>query len=92
MYIFPRKTPLPAKNGGLPLSAVARPAQQAHTSGVPSGLLYHPPRAPPVRDNGSILDQPSQMPLFTWLLQLCSEGEAFPWSEARVQRKSVPLV
>ena len=40
MYIFLRKTPLSAKNGGLPLSAVARPAQQAHTSGVSPGLSY----------------------------------------------------
>ena len=40
MYIFLRKTPLSAKNGGLPRSAVARPAQQAHTLGVPPDLSY----------------------------------------------------
>ena len=40
MYIFLRKTPLSAKNGGLPLSTVARPAQQAHTPGVSPGLSY----------------------------------------------------
>ena len=40
MHIFLRKTPLSAKNGGLPRSAVARPAQQAHTLGVPPDLSY----------------------------------------------------
>ena len=48
-YNFLRKNTL-LNHWGLPLSAVARPAQQVHTSGVSSGLLYHPPRAPPVRD------------------------------------------
>ena len=34
------KHPYPPKNGGLPRSAVARPAQQAYTIGVPPDLSY----------------------------------------------------
>ena len=40
VHLPSKNTPIRQKNGGLPRSAVARPAQQVHTIGVPPDLSY----------------------------------------------------